>query len=154
MENLFQSLTQAAPVIAIFWGRLFHPFSPPAAEDESPSRLAVPLGCRGFSGYQWGAYGVCAQIGWGFRPCVYYCAQCHSEVRKSHITEVLSHGQALHIEGLGSEKSHESVAPSHTSSENTPKRKSTASEKKESSSKTAGRSSGKKAVTKNKKDQA
>jgi preprotein translocase subunit YajC len=152
MENLFQSLTQAAPIIAIFGAAYFILFRPQQqkmkAHQDLLSRLAVGdsvITSGGLTGSVHKVEGDFVHV--TIAPSVTV------RVRKSHIVEILSHAHAGH-EVPSLVKKTESSESTHTASTGTtPKRKAPSSEKKEASAKTTGRSAGKKPANKsNKKD--
>lgn len=153
MENLFQSLTQAAPIIAIFGAAYFILFRPQQqkmkAHQDLLSRLAI--GDRVVT--SGGLMGSVHKLDGDFVH-VTIASGVTVKVRKSHIVEVVSSTALSHTEAH-SEKKEELVGEpqSSTPSGKTPKQKAPDKAKKEGSSKSAERSSGKKAPHKSKKEQ-
>jgi preprotein translocase subunit YajC len=151
MENMFQSLTQIAPVIAIFGAAYFILFRPQQQKMKAHQDLLSRLTIGDRIMTSGGVLGTVDKLE-GDLVHVSIASGVVIKVRKSHITEVLPNSPSAHVTAHPSDK--KTVEPSETQkvapSDERPKRKASPAAKKEGPAKTSTRPAAKKSQDKSK----
>ena len=149
MENMFQSLTQIAPVIAIFGAAYFILFRPQQQKMKAHQDLLSRLTIGDRIMTSGGLLGTVDKLE-GDLVHVSIASGVVIKVRKSHITEVLSNSPSSH-DHSSEKKTTESSEPQKVAhSDERPKRKASPAVKKESPAKASPRPAVKKSQDKSK----